>query len=250
MFIDHICQTLQKAMPGGDILDLDSHMYWDDTTHQVRDKTPVYSEKSFRIGPHLILFRAESDHWVGEWRAGAALRWNTPVHKAAKLDECKFRTEDDVIGWASWIRQQIIEMVAGAVCAQIQPGNLFPEGGRKTSRTKLRIPIKTLTDCGIRNSLIPDILLPHMRQHMSWNKKGNKHALRVRAAGEGVVVGRFTTTNFLEWRVRIPLDQILDKRGLLRFVDPPTQDAIQDALTRKYLKVVLNYVMKILDVRD
>jgi hypothetical protein len=253
---NEICEALRLAMPGGKVLQ-DSSSFWDPMTRTTRKLPPEFSKISFEIEPHKILLRADGDFWAGEWRAGAAHSgWKHPGNKTPLLDTCVFQTGDDVIGWASWLRDQMVKMAAGAICAQIQPGNLFPDGGLKTARKLMQIPLKTLEDCGLRvGGDTHAVLLPPLRPFLPWKAKDKKHAMMVSAAGRGAVVGRIVEHTFmqatwdLEWRVKIPLDRVLDERGTYVFRAQPTEQEIQEYLSYQYIKVVLAYAYKAIEDR-
>lgn len=201
--LDEIIGGLRIALPGGEV-----------TPTSITNFGAVdngFLAKEFHFFQYRFLFRGEtvtgSPVYTVYWAAGP--RHLVFTDSLAFHDTCEVLTDEDLLGWTSYVRGEIERLALMPFIRNLDPGNLFPDGSLSIEEN-LSIPWNTLIGCGITD------LAPLLKVHLSfpWVVSDKEDAIRFHLPlhtnnGDGYFAGKLTTvtstTGVLKYGYEIPI---------------------------------------------
>ena len=177
---------------------------------------PTSKADTFDFSPHRIQVQDRANRIFGCW-----LGTGDPSH-TANLDQCRIETYDDIVGWVSEVKTEIMEMGLRILLAIFQGQDLMPSGVG-IARELAHKGMRSFLYCGfslddIVNQLVP-MLAPKVESLWTTSYNADDHTdrfiLMLKGAGNGVLVGRLTCNREIKWRVHFPMGtkDIIDVKG-------------------------------------
>jgi hypothetical protein len=216
--------------------------------------------KVFAIGPlHIIAPRRVEGGIDVTWAINASpqhLRINDAWMEGADVpqDTYEIRTYNDLVGWVSWVREEILTTTANALAGWIKPSDLYPDGIPRVIERALPL-VHTIPVVGLSTPefvrRVALILMPEIQWKLS--KKGAPY-FEVHAAGTGVVTCRHNGTS-VSIAMQIPVtgkEAINLKFDMETPVDPPVPPAAsaRTLAVEQYVTATLNFILDQLKQRQ
>jgi len=261
MIKDEIWQTLRIVFPQGEYLEHLAAVDWDDTITPLTTSGKKPTDGFFVAGAHCFAIRARgTGQLVLDWVPNRSAGFLDDHPKDASIDgmpvleSSDFLTcPDDLLGWISYIKEQIEDQTVTTVSKALHPKDLFPGG--PASILRLKMSFSTLTACGWQERDILERLMQELNQDISWQVTPDKtrYLFKVHGAGDGHVVGRVCDgaagTRLLEYSLKVPCSvQESRESGTTTFHSgTDIETATRLVLLARYLKLTLGFVLKVVE---
>ncbi len=206
---------------------------------------------TYRVGKHYIIVHPTVGMVLKiEWKAGG--RWNWNVKAAKKLDGYHPRTENDLIGWVSYIWESICELAQNTLISQVDPTDLFPGGFKGPAGNVICTSVEVLEQCGKTKHGIIRYVADNLKPQWQFNRTQTAMVFKVNSSTEGKVVGRINQKFMgqwpFQWAYEFPMGwETVARKGEIHFKGAGTDvlPRAQKFLKRLYVKAVFDFLDKI-----
>jgi hypothetical protein len=258
---DEIWQTLKVAFPQGEYVANLVAVDWEDTITPVTFSGKKPTDGFFVAGAHCFALRViATGHLVLDWVPNRSAGFlddhprdanitGMPVFESSDHLTCP----EDLLGWISYIKEQIEDQTVNTISKALHPKDLFPGG--PASILSLKMAFATLTACGWQEKDILERLMLELNHAIPWKTTPDRtrYLFKVFGAGEGHVVGRVSDgaagTKLLEYSLRVPCSvQESRESGTTTFHSGTDIEASsRTVLLANYLKITLGFVLKVVE---